>query len=136
MTEQEKQERINNVWWSGFCHETVEFSATTFDDPDGGTARRSAFTREHINRCHQCALAFTWKNAEAELARRLDCFEFFVQGGDIFERYGDRARREFAKMLQETKFPAEMLDFVHRVSKRHGKPYPGRPGSKKGTWKA
>lgn len=128
------EEIINHMWWSGFCHDTIEFSATTISDPDG-VSKREEFVREHINSCHECALAFLWKNAEGELARRLGAFEFFAAGGDLFERFGERAREEFSKMLQETRFPNEMLDFLQRAALRHGKPYPGRRTVMKGTWK-
>lgn len=129
-----RQQKLNHIWWSGFCHTVVEFSAATFDDPDG-EARREAFVKEHINECTECACAFLWKNAEAELARRLGAFEFFRQGGDVFQRYGDRARKGLAQMLQETEYPKEMLEFLSCKSLRYGRPYPGRPGALKGTWK-
>ena len=87
------QDMINKVWWSGFCAETVEFSATTVDDPDGAT-KRAKFVHAHIEECTDCAMAVLWKNAEGEIARRLGAFEFFEQGGDIFERYGDEAREQ------------------------------------------
>lgn len=130
------QDKLNDIWWGGFCSDTVEYCATTFEDPDGD-AKRIAWTQKHINECVDCARAFLWKNVEGELARRLgpEAAELFQQGGNVFERYGEQATSTLDVMLRETKYPRQMAEFVERVSKRFGTPYYGRPGAAKGTWK-
>jgi hypothetical protein len=117
--------KINDMWWSGYCHETIEVAIRSFNDEDGGQAQRLAWLGEHIHECKECSRANLWKALEAELARRIspEALHKFFQGENIFQ-YKAEADRLLPELLKETKFSAEMIEFAERVAKRHGKPYP------------
>jgi hypothetical protein len=130
-----EQDKLDDMWQGGFCLATVNYCATTFDDPDNGTQRRVVWIQRHIHECRDCALALQAKNVEGDVAEKLgpEAFKLFSMGCNIFEFYGDRARQELDKLLRETN--PELRAFIFRMKQRAGKPYPGKLDMKKGTWK-
>jgi hypothetical protein len=121
--------KLNDLWWAGYCHDVIEYTRDTLADPDGAQ-KRVNYMEEHIHVCTTCYLANILKNMEADVAKELgpDVVALFNDGLDVTKLEG--FQEAFKKV--RSKYPSRVLvGFTQIMSERQGKPYPGRPSEEK-----
>lgn len=91
--------KIDDIWRSGYCRETVEHAKTTTPDA-AGARERTAYLSQHIGMrynadtdavelsdggCFECLCANVLKNIEGEVAAAMGpgFFTLFAKGGDV-----------------------------------------------------
>jgi hypothetical protein len=121
------QERINNIWYSGYCDAAVNACATT-DLNLHGERTRKEWMANHVTNCTECTFANHLKQIEAEVA---DCLGIvgmttFASGGDVLTLEGgteiatEILEREIAKGTLGSKFRSTFIPWMEGVKKRHG----------------
>lgn len=127
MSDHDGQEWLDQMWYAGYCDETIRYCSETTLNPEG-SKQRLGWMREHTPTCHDCLYANFMKNQEAAIAEELGFLQEFMHGGDVTTQPGFKDK--LAAVL-ERKIAAEVIDsdvreWVRRVAERRGKPWPGR----------
>lgn len=99
------RDRLNEIWRSGYCRETVRFAATTEDTAEG-KRKRETFMMRHLagiggQVCADCAYAQRLKLIEAGVAFKLgpESYQSFMQGGNVTTH--PEFARVFAEMMEK-----------------------------------
>lgn len=92
-----RTDKLNDIWRSGYCEETVEMGRFYANDP----AKRVAWLRTHIQTCPACEYANVMKGVEAKVAEKLGVLAKFNRGEDIHRSPGfqDALREEMNEFL-------------------------------------
>jgi len=128
------QQKIDDVWYSGFCVVTCEHAAgTEFDD--GGREIREAFMREHVKTCPICRCALRWKNIELAVAQRMHAADVYYQGGDISKLpdFGPALKEELDFALAQGKLSRKDMRMVPGIIARRLEPCPVRAREEAGS---
>jgi hypothetical protein len=99
------KDRLNEIWRSGYCRQTVRFAATTEDTAEG-KRQREGFMKVHMGGvggqvCADCAYANRLKLIEAGVAYKLgpETYQRFVRGDNITTH--PQFARVFAEMMDK-----------------------------------
>lgn len=119
-------ERLDAMYWAGFCDDTLLHASGT--DLKRGHADRVAWLQGHINGCVDCQRATRIKNLEFRIAERLDAVDRFTSGEELSDLEGyDEAHEDILNKAISVGFvKKEDIDWMERMAKRHGNPWPGR----------
>jgi len=122
-------EKLDEIWWAGFCDETVRHASCTRQGRDGALLRLS-WMQHHMPECAECERSNKLKNLEEQVALSLGRGEDFVQGRDTSKAPGYHAALN--KVLRDAMARGILtptdLGWMAQIAKRHGKPWPGHEG--------
>lgn len=107
--------KIRDVYYSGFCAQTVEQARGTTADA-GGASDRRYFLQRHIKTCPKCLTATKWKDLEARVAERLGLLDAFMLGHDPYLLHPD-----FSATLKATIKASVQSGFLTEVDLGHTK---------------
>ena len=122
------KEKINDIWRSGYCRQTVKQAQQTSNTPAGARERlhylQLHITNEH---CEDCDFANRLKALESVVAQRMGskAYALFLHGGDITKTTG-RDEATYEKTLVQVIdaaitagiIPERMRDWMATVSER------------------
>jgi hypothetical protein len=116
-------EKLDQMWWSGYCDESIRF-ASSAKDPEA----RIKFLKEHIGGCTDCQTANKVKGLEKAVYVLLEKADWFEQGRDASHL------PEYAAALGAVLMEARMMGalddkevaWMMERGARHGTPWPGR----------
>ena len=91
MQRKTRAQKLNDVWRSGYCEETVEAGRRFATD----AAKRVAFLQEHVGSCDVCQFANIMKNVEHRTAIAVGVEDAFHAGEDVHRSPG------FSQALKE-----------------------------------
>jgi hypothetical protein len=116
---------INQMWYSGYCHEAVTFASAT--DLASGGQQRVAWLQKHVPECRECQHANLLKGIEASISEGLGFLEEFNQGGDVATQpgYQESLKRHLDAGMKMGMIDGEFFEWIDRAAKRRGKPWPG-----------
>lgn len=117
---------LDEIWYSGYCNETVKFASTT-DHATGGE-QRVEWLREHSTDCQDCRNAIFFKDMEGKIAKELGVHDEFVKGGDVTKH--PQFQTAFGKHMGMAMFTGKLSDgllgWMENIPKRREQgPWPG-----------
>ena len=118
---------LDEIWYSGYCNEMVEFASTTALD-SAGPQERITWLKAHAPDCPDCRNAIFFKDMEGKIAKDLGFFEEFKNGGDVTQRPEFQANfaKYFASAVAQKRINMTVLAWMEQMAKRRGQPWPGR----------
>ena len=118
---------LDEMWYSGYGNETLEFSQGTALN-SAGAAARIEWLHKHIPTCRGCGFASILKSIEADVARELGRFEEFQHGADItgHPNSSEKIKQHLAAAIQAGTIDAAIIVWVRKMVKRQGRPWSGR----------
>ncbi|MHC4621183.1 MAG: hypothetical protein ACYTEQ_25835 [Planctomycetota bacterium] len=116
--------KVNDIWRSGFCNETVEHARlTTADDAQA----RINFLRAHVKTCKDCYNANIMKAVEHEVAKTIGphAEQLFCSGGDIATLPGfqDAFKLRLDELMQSGIVGEDYVAWMARVATRATQDY-------------
>lgn len=121
------QETLKQMWLSGFCLQTCNFSANT-EDSGSGSTKRVAHLQRHIKECSDCNFASRMKVKEMDVAEKIgpDALVASMMGGDVTKHHGfnpdmmDSAMEEvFAGLKADGLCDADFKAWFANTMERH-----------------
>jgi hypothetical protein len=83
-TTKSNADKLNDIWRSGYCEETVEAGRFYAREP----AKRVEWLRAHLPNCPACEYANTMKGVEARVAEKIGLLDKFNRGEDVHRSPG------------------------------------------------
>lgn len=119
------KDRINNIWWAGFCAETVRQSAGT--DLVEGKESRVEWMTEHCKTCVDCSNANRLKGFEDKAAKSLsfEAEEAFRKGQDFttLPGAGEAISAVMRDAILGRKIDSEFFGWLASMAARNGKDF-------------
>ena len=118
---------LDQMWHSGYCEETIQFSSTTALDT-AGSKQRLEWMHEHVPGCSECQFANTFKDIEASVAKELGFLEHFQHGGDVTKLEGFEAAlaQHLVLAIRKGQINKAILVWMEAAMTRRGRIWPGR----------
>lgn len=87
----EPRERLNKMYWAGYCNATIRHASTTGEDGRGRN-QRMKWAQSHYNNCEECKLAsiITALRTEANAAARFGGSTVYIEFAKVLRRAIDR----------------------------------------------
>lgn len=114
--------KVDDIWRSGFCRQTVLHALTT-DDSLQGSKARVEWLEEHIHECKDCYFANILKGEEAAVATEMgpQALGAFARGEDILRRPGYTpalVKKAMERIAARGQMTPEFVEWMHRAAKR------------------
>lgn len=118
---------LDEMWYSGYCNETLEFTHGTVLD-SVGKQQRLGWMHKHLPMCRECRFANTMKGIEASVAEELGQLEGFRHGADITKHPDSQKKtgEHLAAAIRAGTLDGEVFTWMTSIVKRRGRPWPGR----------
>lgn len=118
----QSETKINDLWCSGYCRETVEFAKSTFTMGEEGPEARVNFLTKHVAFCQDCTHANIMKQVEGMVAMKMgpDAVALFATGGDIttLGRHEDHLREAMLELERSQVIDKSFDEWMSRVARR------------------
>ena len=111
-----KEQKLNDVWCSGYCAETVEAGRRFADDPE----KRIAHLTAHIGECQSCQYANFMKGLERNVAEEIGVLDEFFAGEDIHLSPGfeEALKKQVEQLLNDPDLDPQFVIWWGGVSLR------------------
>lgn len=116
--------KINDIWHSGFCDETIEHARLT---TEADSQARIDFLRIHLKTCADCRNANIMKTVEHETAKLIgpEAEKAFLAGQDVTQLDGFQGafHQTITSLIKSGVVDHSYFHWMHRVAGRAGKDY-------------
>jgi hypothetical protein len=119
------KDKINNIWWGGFCAEAVRQAAGT--DLVEGKESRIEWMTKHVKTCVDCSNAERLKGLEAKAAKSLSfaAEEAFRKGQDFttLPGAGEAISAVMRDAILGRKIDASFFGWLAKMAQRNGRDF-------------
>jgi len=118
---------LDQIWYSGYCNEMVEFASTTALD-SAGPQERVDWLKAHAPDCSDCRNSIFFKEMEGNIAKELGFFEEFRNGGNVTQLGGFQSAfgKHIASAVVMGRIDMTIIAWMEDMLKRQESPWPGR----------
>jgi len=118
------QNKLNQLWWAGYCDATVSHAKNTARG-DAGRLMRLSWLVSHMPTCEECQIANKFKGMEEKVAAAIGRHQDFVDGTDLRGAPGwtDAVGAAIQAAVASGRLSKFDLFWVAQVAGRHGTPW-------------
>lgn len=120
--------KLNEMYWTGYCDATINNAAGTSQDGHGRDLRMR-WAQQHFNYCDQCKMANIVKALEYECAASMgpDAQQLFQNGGDVrgLPGFKPALRSTMESAIERGLCPPSVYRWMTETATRYGTDWPG-----------